>query len=293
MRDDVLIDSHGERLATWYYRAPAGPAAPCVVMAHGFSATREQRLDAYADRFQQAGFAVLLFDYRGFGASSGEPRQWLDIERQHQDYRAVLAWARARPELDASRLALFGSSFSGGHVQALAAEDSGIAAAIAQVPFADGLLNLPHLGLSTVLRLTAAGLRDELQQRLSGQPYRVAAAGAPGSLAIMTTPQSAPGFARLAVAGGSWRNEVCARIALRVGLYRPGLAAGRIRCPILYAIADQDDLTPPGLALAAARRAPRAEIRHYACGHFDPYLPPLFDTVVSDQIDFLRRHLAG
>ena len=46
-------------------------------MAHGFSGVREQRLDAYAERFAQAGLAVLVFDYRHFGASGGEPRQLL------------------------------------------------------------------------------------------------------------------------------------------------------------------------------------------------------------------------
>ena len=56
----------------------AGPH-PCVVMAHGFSAVREQRLDAYAERFAAAGLAVLVFDYRHFGASQGEPRQLLSI----------------------------------------------------------------------------------------------------------------------------------------------------------------------------------------------------------------------
>ena len=66
----------------------------CVVLGHGWSGTREQRLDAYAERFAQAGFAALVFDYRHFGASEGEPRQLLDIRRQQEDSAAALAYAR-------------------------------------------------------------------------------------------------------------------------------------------------------------------------------------------------------
>ena len=90
-RGDVWITSHGEQLAAYLYRPDGreGPV-PCVVMAHGFSGTRDDALPGYAEAFRDAGFAVVLFDYRHFGASSGQPRQLLDIRRQLQDYRAVV-----------------------------------------------------------------------------------------------------------------------------------------------------------------------------------------------------------
>ena len=92
--EDVRIPSHGEQLAAYLYRPePTRGDVPCVVMAHGFSGTRDDGLPAYAEEFRDAGFAVIVFDYRHFGASTGEPRQLLDIGRQHDDYRAVVAWA--------------------------------------------------------------------------------------------------------------------------------------------------------------------------------------------------------
>src|SRR3954470_8788094 len=106
-------------------------------MAHGFSGTRDMRLDAYAERFADAGIAALLFDYRHFGASSGEPRQVLDIRKQHADYEAAVAYARRLEWVDADRVALFGSSFSGGHVLALGARDPRLAAIVCQCPFTD------------------------------------------------------------------------------------------------------------------------------------------------------------
>lgn len=292
MRDNFAFESAGERCAAWLYKpAELDGCAPCVVMAHGFSATRDQALGAYAEEFCAAGYVVLLFDYRHFGDSAGQPRQLLSIARQQQDWMAAIAAARAMPEVDDQRIALWGSSFSGGHVQHLAARDAGIAAVVAQVPFCDGLRNLPALGLGHALKLSGAGLRDVLQSALGFGPYRVPAVGAPGSLAVMDTPDAQPGFAAMTAADSPWQNAVCARIALHVARYRPGRDAARISCPILYAIAERDQVTPAALAHAAARRAPRAETRCYDCGHFDPYLPPLWDGVVQDQVDFLRRHL--
>ncbi len=89
-------------------------------MAHGLAAVKEMRLDAYAERFAAAGLNVLVFDYRHFGASDGDPRQLLDIKKQHQDWVNAVAHARSRPEVDAERVALWGSSLSGGHVMAVA-----------------------------------------------------------------------------------------------------------------------------------------------------------------------------
>jgi fermentation-respiration switch protein FrsA (DUF1100 family) len=76
---------------------------------------RDQRLDAFAERFARAGLAALVFDYRHFGDSQGEPRQLLDIGRQLADWRAAIGYARTVDGIDPARIALWGSSFSGGH----------------------------------------------------------------------------------------------------------------------------------------------------------------------------------
>jgi uncharacterized protein len=291
MRADCEFDSHGTRCAAWLYRPQSAGNSPCVVMAHGISAVREQRLDAYAEHFQQAGIAALLFDYRHFGASAGEPRQLWSIRRQLQDWEAAVGTARALPGIDPARIALFGTSFSGGHVQAIAARDSAVAAAIAQVPFCDGLRNLPALGLVHALRLTVAGLRDVVRMLLGQQPYYIRAVGEAGDLAVMVTPDAIPGFANMTPRGSSWRNQVSARAALTASAYRPGTAASKIRCPILYIIGEQDLLTPARFTYEAARRARHAEVKAYSCGHFDVYVKPLWGKVVADQTEFLVRHL--
>src|SRR3954451_13650172 len=122
---------------------PHGPGPhACVVLGHGFTAVRDQRLDAFAEAFRDAGLAELTFDYRGFGESPGAARQVLDPWAQLEDWRSAIAWARAREDLDPQRVAVWGSSFAGGHVLAIAAEDRRLAAAVALVPFVDGPRNL-------------------------------------------------------------------------------------------------------------------------------------------------------
>jgi dienelactone hydrolase len=293
-RSDVTFQSAGTRCAAWLYRpADSGGLTPCVVLAHGFSAVRDQRLDAYAERFALAGLAAFVFDYRHFGDSDGDPRQLLDIGRQLEDWHAAIAYARALQGVDAGRVAIWGSSFGGGHVMALAARDQSLAAAVSQVPFADGLITLPSLGIGQALRLTGAGLRDQLAAFRGRPPHMIAATGPPGSRSVMNTPDAEHGMRAITSPDSTWRNEVAARIALHVGSYRPARRAARIGCPILFCVADNDDLTAPGLVLRAADKAPHAEVKRYPIGHFDIYRGEWFERAVADQTEFLTRHLLG
>jgi len=294
-RSDVTFQSAGTRCAAWLYRPEesGGGPTPCIVLAHGFSGVRDQRLDAYAERFAQAGLTALVFDYRYFGDSDGEPRQLLDIRRQLEDWRAAIAYARTLEGVDPARIAIWGSSFSGGHVMSLAARDPSLAAAVSQVAFADGLITLPSLGIGRALWLTREGLRDQVAALRGRPPHMIAAVGPPGSKSMMNTPNAELGIEAITPPGSTWRNEIAARIALRVGSYRPARQAGKIRCPILFCVGDNDDLTAPGLVLKAASKAPRAEVKRYPIGHFDIYVGEWFERAVADQVDFLKHHLLG
>lgn len=89
-RTDVTFPSGGGSCAAWLYVPNSAPASgPILVMAHGLGGVRQMRLDAFAERFSSAGYRCLLFDYRRFGASPGEPRQLLSVRRQLEDWRNV------------------------------------------------------------------------------------------------------------------------------------------------------------------------------------------------------------
>ena len=291
-RTDVTFSCAGTRCAAWLYRpADDGGPAPCVVMAHGFTGTRGDRLDAYAERFAQAGMAALVFDYRHFGDSDGEPRQLLDIARQLADWQAAVAFARTLDGIDPERIALWGSSFSGGHVVATAAGDPRVTAVVAQAPFADGLATLLAADRRSAAKVTVAAVADQAAGLLGRPPVLRPAVGEPGSAAAMTSPDAEPGFR--AIASPAWRNEFSPRVMLRVGLYRPGRKAGALRCPLLVCVADDDAITPPAPAVRMAEVAPRGELRRYPIGHFDIYTGAAFEAAVADQTEFLVRHVLG
>jgi uncharacterized protein len=282
VREDVELQSGDDPIAAWLYR-PVG-ADTCVVVAHGFSATRDEGLEPYAQAFAEAGLAVLVFDYRHFGASGGEPRQLLDIKRQLDDYRAAIAYART-----IGRVVLWGSSFSGGHVLQLAATEKDIAAAIVQCPFADGLSTIRVGNPRNIARATAIAIADQASALAGRAPRTIPAVGPPGSFAVMTAAEAEPGFRALVQPGSAWRNEIAARVMLHVGTYRPAAKAARIECPLLVCVCDSDQTTPPGPAAKAAQRAPRGRAIHYPYGHFDIYTDP---QARADQVAFLKEVLA-
>ena len=292
-RDDLRFESGGARCAAWHYRPEGRGPHPCVVMAGGFGAVRRMRLDAYAERFCAAGLAALLFDYRHTGDSEGQPRQLIDIRRQLEDWAAAVAFARALDGVDAGRVALWGSSFSGGHVIVTAARDRSIAAVVAQVPFVDGRQTLKVVGLRTLLRGLAPIVRDELRGRRGRPPFYKPIIGPPGSLAAIATPDAEEGLRAMLPEGTTWRNLHAPRIGLRIGRYRPLKLARRVDCPLLVCVADRDLVTPPGKAVEVTAAAARGELRRYPIGHFEIYVGEWFERAAADQTEFLTRHLLG
>ncbi len=292
-RSDVKFSSGGLDCAAWLYRPEKEDPLPLVVMAHGFSCTREMRLDAYAERFCAAGLGVLVFDYRHFGASAGEPRQLLDLKKQHADYHAAVEYARALDWVDPDRVAVFGTSFSGGHVLLVAARDPRIAALVSQCPATDGLASLRRMTTVNIAKAMLAGLRDQLGALAGRAPRYMPAVGPPGSFAAMSTPDAQPGFQAMLPAATRWENRVAARIALRVARYRPGRAAARIACPALFCVCDRDAICPAEPTVKFAAAAPRGEVKHYPVGHFEIYVGDAWERAVADQTEFLVRHLVG
>jgi pimeloyl-ACP methyl ester carboxylesterase len=293
---EVEFTSHGVTCRAWLC-SPESEALrteggyPALVMAHGTSGVREQ-LKHYIPRFTAAGMHVLLFDYRHFGASDGEPRQLLSIRRQLQDYAAALDVIRKVPGVDPERVAIWGSSLAGGHVVDVAVTDGRVAAVVAQAAAMDNIATVRRLveyaGIGQLLKLTWLGIVDVLRSIFGMSPKLVPAGAAPGEVGMMTTPDTLPGLKRIEAPG--WRNELCGRLSLTLALHRPGLKAGRLPCPILIAICDEDSLVVPAVAEAAARRAGKlATVKHYPIGHFDIYLGEWFERSVTDQVKFLEE----
>jgi fermentation-respiration switch protein FrsA (DUF1100 family) len=201
--------------------------------------TKEPGTDLFAKRFHEAGFAVLAFDYRRLGESGGQPRQVVRIREQLADWQAAIAFAACQPGVDPARLAIWGFSLSGGHVFRVAADNPQLAATIAQTPNADGPAAVRNAARYqkplAMLRLVGRGTLDALGGLAGRPPLLIPLAGQPGTVAMLTTPDSIDGDRALNPGNRypDWQQAVAARSALQIGLYRPGRDASRVRCPLL------------------------------------------------------------
>jgi dienelactone hydrolase len=182
--DDVAVRtadilSEGTRMAAEVF-APKKPQAdklPTIIMSHGWGGTAALlRPDAIV--FARAGYLVVAFDYRGWGASDArlilagskpekkdgkwlaevqEVRGVVDPIDQTTDILNAIHWAVGEKQCDPARLGLWGSSFSGGHVVYVAARDPRVKAFVSQVGAMDGrwVLQNPQLRQHTFSQATA------------------------------------------------------------------------------------------------------------------------------------------
>ena len=294
-REKVHFVSGATKCAAWHY---PGTNGACVVMAGGFAVTMGPGTDLFAKRFSEAGFAVLAFDYRHLGESDGQPRQVVRIAEQLADWQAAIAFAPTLPGVDPTRVAIWGFSLSGGHVFRVAARNPELAGAIAQSPNSDGQAAARnatrHQKPLALLRFTDRAVIDALGGFFGRPPLLVPLAGEPGTVAALTTPDALDGDKALNPDNRypDWPQEVAARSALRVGFYRPGRYASRVRCPLLVLVCDQDQSALADPAVRAAKRAPRGELVQIPGGHYEPFLGG-HNQAAEAELAFLRRHVLG
>ena len=270
------------------YRPDHAPRqrTPCVVMANGFSLTREDGLPAFAERFAGIGLTAFAFDFRYLGASSGQPRQLIDPDLQCADFRAAVSFARELEGVDPDVVAVWGFSAAGGHAIYTAADDHKIAAAIALCPVTDLTAFMLRLPPRNLVRLAVDALRNAAGRR----SVRIPAVGPPGSYALLTQPEALPGFEAICGSCSLWRNEFCPPSFLKAP-YRPVRMAHRVSCPLLVCLGERDHMAPRRAAERAVNRAPHGELRDYPIDHFGAFLGAGFERVVADQVEFLSRHL--
>ena len=202
----------------------------------------------------------------------------------------ALEYAAGLPEVDRSRVAVWGSSLGGGHAIAVAARHPELRAAVAQCPFTDGLASAGALGLrESPVRLGFVAATS--WQRHGGKnpfAFRLRRPGRPG---LMTAADALPGTLALVPEDYERINRAAARSVANILRYRPGRSAKRIAAPILICISATDSVAPPEQTERYARQAPHGDVRLYAAGHFDFYLGDAFEQLVTEETEFLVTQL--
>jgi uncharacterized protein len=259
-RNDIQFYSGENLCKAWLYLPdPKGrKPLPCIIMAHGLGLTRDASIEPYAEKFVNAGFSVLLFDYRHFGGSEGLPRQLFSVSKQLKDWHSAIRFVREHPLIDANRIGLWGTSFSGGHVVRVAASDGQIAGISAQGPRMDaakGVLNyLKHAGWFNFMKLGLLAMVDKLKTMLHLQPIYIPIVSQHGGIGIMNTADAMQGIKT--IVPEDWRNEICAQYALLIGTYRPVAYARKVTCPALIQVCKKDQIVSPQAAVRTAKKIP-------------------------------------
>jgi len=298
MRTDVEFDAEGTTLRGWLY-VPDGATGPVptIVMAHGFSAVKEMYLDRFAEVFAAAGLGALVYDNRNFGASDGEPRQEIDPWEQVRDYRHAITYATTRPEVDAARIGVWGSSYSGGHVLVVGAIDRRVRCVACQVPLISGHRNSRRIVRSDLIAAVGGMFDEDRAARYAG--------GAPAMIPVVDADPMAPSslptadsyewFTETGAARApSWRNEVTLRSVEMFWEYEPGAYIQWVSpTPLLMVVAAADHLTVSDLAIEAYERALEPKkLVVLAGGHFDAYVAD-FAAASGAAADWFGTHLLG
>jgi fermentation-respiration switch protein FrsA (DUF1100 family) len=274
---------------------------PVVVMTHGFSATIDGMVaDRYAEVFREAGIAALLYDHLGFGRSDGEPRLQINAWRQSRGYVHAIDYLQSLPEVDPTRVAVWGDSLSSGEALLVAAVDERVRAIVAQVPAFgdDSPPDDPDDSLFARMReILLHGEFGATPEATIG-PLPVVSADQVETPSLLTPITAFRWFVEFGGRDGTnWQNRATWVDPGSIGPYHPALAAAHVSVPAHFAIAPDDEM--PGASPAVAHTAYESlagpkELLEIEGGHFGLLHHPgaLFDRVSRAQRDFLVRHLA-
>jgi uncharacterized protein len=248
---DVEFESEGNTLRGWLFLPDGDGPFPGVVMSSGFAGVKEGFLGNPFHRVvADAGIAVVLYDHANTGESDGLPRQELDPILQQRGYRDAITFLSGRDDVDADRIGIWGTSYSGGHVLAVAAHDRRVKCAVAQAMTISGHRNLER-------RHTPESFA-ELRSRWAEERLRLARGEAATVVPAFGEESESVRYqaARPPEERANWRNEVTLRTWEMYDEYEPAAWIERISpTPLLMIVCLDDTMTPAQDSLGAYERA--------------------------------------
>jgi fermentation-respiration switch protein FrsA (DUF1100 family) len=246
-RYDVEFLSEGVTLRAWLY-VPDGPGPfPAIAAGHGFTGVKEGFLHHdYPGVFAAAGFMVLAFDYPNSGASEGHLRGELDPIAQQRAYRDAVTFLIDRPDVDADRIGVWGTSYGGGHVLTVGAIDRRIKCVVSQVPTISGSRNHMRRNTPDGLREKGRAFDEDRLNRFRGQAPAMVKALADDNMFTRMPPECSVNL----------DTHVTLRTMEMYAEYEPATIIERISpTPLLMIIASDDDMTFTDDELEAFHRA--------------------------------------
>ena len=211
--EPLYVPCGQETIAADFYIPKTNKKSAVIIMAHGFAALRQFKIIQYAQRFAQAGYAVILFDYRYWGGSTGKPREMVSINSQLEDWKSVIQYASTCKLVDNRRIVLWGTSLSGGYVLSLASELKNIQAILVQIPYVDGAETAKLYPLQRYPQALKLSSQDYMGSKMGLNPKRLPVVDQQ-NLCFMPTADSYYGYLSIVNADYYWSGEVPARVFL-------------------------------------------------------------------------------
>ncbi len=287
MPQDVEFTSEGATLRGWLHVPDGDGPHPAVVVTGGFGGVKEVfRHHDYPRVFADAGFVVLNYDHINCGTSDGLPRQELDPIKQQRGYKDAVTFLAGHPDVDAERIGIWGTSYSGGHVLAVGATDRRVKCVVSQAMTISGRDN-------TIARNSPAGLVDLYRRfaddrlgRQRGEPPAVVQAFAEDSDSVRFIKSMPPEYVK------NWKNEITLRSWELYAEYEPAAFIERISpTPLLMIVPTGDTMTPAAHALGAYHRALEPKRLVTVAGDHYAVYGEAFETTSGAARDWFLAHL--
>ncbi len=268
--ESVEFFSEGDRIAA-LWRSPETPGPyRAIVQGPGWLGLKDAKLyTRYHEALVEAGFAVLVIDYRGFGDSGGD-RGILSPARQLQDLVNAVTYLTTREDVIADAIGVFGTGGTGGGNAVLLADvDPRVKAAVSQVPVSDGTDWLHRMRQEHEWLAFLASLEEDRRVRVATGTGRLVH---PREEIMVPTPER-----RATNIKGDVDDKIPTAIPLscadEILAYRPIDAAERLTTPLLVIGVEGDATTPTDHAEALYRAAqgPKKLIMQRHTTHYAAY----------------------
>ncbi|EPQ3558234.1 alpha/beta hydrolase [Acinetobacter baumannii] len=289
--EPLYVPCDQEMIAADFYIPKTNNKSAVIIMAHGFAGLRQFKLIQYAQRFAQAGYAVILFDYRYWGGSTGKPREMISINSQLEDWKTMIQYASTCKFIDNRRIVLWGTSLSGGYALSLASELKNIQAIMVQIPYVDGAETAKLYPLQRYPQALKLSSQDYMGSKMGLNPKRLPVVDQ-YKLCFMPTADSYYGYLSIVNPDYYWSGEVPERVFFNLMRYRPIQLVRQINIPVLFIAAQHDSLIPIESSREAATNiAPFVSYHEWDMKHFDIYHGSWFEKAVTTQLEFLHQHI--
>ena len=292
MKRSVSFYSEGCKLSGDLYvpdNLGAGESRAGIVLCHGYTGVKDLYLPDNARVLNEAGYVVLTFDYKGWGASEGARSRLAPYSRV-ADVQAALTFLGLQPEADAGRLGLYGTSYGGATVVWVGAVDQRARCIVSVVGVGHG-----QRWMRSVRRpdewhdLLERSKADREKRVLDGQSEL-----ADRSEILLADRQSA----ELAAAARRANPAAIGTLPLEyidetLGFHAEWVVDKIAPRPILFITTDDDRLVPPEESEALYARAgePKRLVILKGFGHYEVYTEPAFSQVMAETVDWFRQHM--